>query len=595
MKKIILIFILLLFIPVVSAKQASMKLLAVRETSKGYEGSPADLYLEIKQGSGRVFLDTFPLTKLDTQISTRFAKEIACGYINADCDRFDFIYTIKAGSTIIGGPSAGAAITALTIALLKGFEINKGVTVSGTINSGGLIGPVGELKAKIDAGSKAGIKKILVPLGSVVEKEINNSIKKGNLTKNDNLTKAKNNLTIDLIEYGKEKGVEIKEVLTINDVVYELTGVRLREIKGELIGDEDYKSTMRELAVMLCNRSSMFYDKVKDIEFDNKTGLDMTKENAINLSIRGKDAFDKKLFYSSASYCFGSNVKFNYIYLMSLNLSQKQILDKIYLMKNKLNNFSSFIKNKEILTITDLESYMVVKERLTEAKEFLDKSWFTLNESKSALSNLAYATERIFSAYSWAYFFDHRGKKFKFNNEILRNSCLKKIAEVEERYQYLILQFPFRLEETRKELNYAYSDLENKDYELCLFKASKAKASVDILLNLMGIEEKNVIELVKQKLNITKKVIIRDIQKDIFPVLGYSYYEYSNELKDSDKYSALLYSEYALELSNLDMYFKERDNLLLFNINKKDVLLILIWISVGILIGVLATRRKNKI
>jgi len=32
------------------------------------EGAIADLYLEIKQGSGRVFLDTFPLTKVDTSI-----------------------------------------------------------------------------------------------------------------------------------------------------------------------------------------------------------------------------------------------------------------------------------------------------------------------------------------------------------------------------------------------------------------------------------------------------------------------------------------------------------------------------------------------
>lgn len=586
MKKIIIVFILLLLIPLVSAKQASMKLLAVKETNKGYEGSPADLYLETKDGSGRVFLDTFPLTKLDTQISTRFAKEIACNYVNADCSRFDFIYTIKADSSIIGGPSAGAAIAALTISVLRNLEINEEVTVSGTINSGGLIGPVGELKAKVDAGSEAGIKKILVPKGTALVKEDNKSIKNGNLTK------AKENLTINLIEYGKEKGIEVKEISTIDDVVYELTGTRLREIRGELIVDKEYNKTMKDLAVMLCNRSSMFYDKIGDIKLGNETGLNITKEDAVNLSIKGKDSFDKGLFYSAASYCFGSNVKFNYVHLMSRDLSKKQMLDQIYLMKSKLNNFSSFIEKKEIMTITDLESYMVTKERLTEAKEFLDKSWYALNDSKKSLSNLAYATERIFSAYSWAYFFDHRGKEFNFNKEILRDSCLRKIAEAEERFQYLLLQFPFRLEETRKELDYAYDDLENKDYELCLFKASKAKASVDILLNLMGVEEENVDELVKQKLDIAEKVIIRDIQKEIFPVLGYSYYEYSGELIDSDKYSALLYSEYALELSNLEMYFKQKDNMLLFNINKKDVLLVLISISVGVLLGFFVFRKK---
>src|SRR3989338_4195875 len=79
MKRLIfLIFIAILLMPVAFAKQGHMKLLAVRETETGYEGGIADLYLEIKPGSGRVFLETFPLTRTDTQMSTRFAKAIAC-------------------------------------------------------------------------------------------------------------------------------------------------------------------------------------------------------------------------------------------------------------------------------------------------------------------------------------------------------------------------------------------------------------------------------------------------------------------------------------------------------------------------------------
>jgi len=118
MNKILILIIVVLLIPLVSAKQGHMKLLAVKETSDGYEGAPADLYLEIKPGTGRVFLETFPLFKIDTQISTRFAKEIACDYLSVDCDNYDFIYTITADSIIIGGPSAGASIATLTIAIL---------------------------------------------------------------------------------------------------------------------------------------------------------------------------------------------------------------------------------------------------------------------------------------------------------------------------------------------------------------------------------------------------------------------------------------------------------------------------------------------
>ena len=91
-----------------------LKLLAVQETGNGHQGSDADIYLEIKEGSGRVFLDTFPVTRMDTQISTRFAKEIACKHFSLNCNEYDFIYTIESKSNIIGGPSAGAAIAALT-------------------------------------------------------------------------------------------------------------------------------------------------------------------------------------------------------------------------------------------------------------------------------------------------------------------------------------------------------------------------------------------------------------------------------------------------------------------------------------------------
>src|SRR3989338_6299980 len=143
MKKTLYSFILmtLLLSAAVSAGQGHMKLLAVRETQTGYEGGIADLYLEIKPGSGRVFLETFPLTKTDTQMSTRFAKAIACDAIEKDCDGLDFFYTITADSAIVAGPSAGTSIAVLTIAMLEGLTLNEDYAITGTINSGGLVGP----------------------------------------------------------------------------------------------------------------------------------------------------------------------------------------------------------------------------------------------------------------------------------------------------------------------------------------------------------------------------------------------------------------------------------------------------------------------
>ncbi len=220
MKKTILLIILLLIIPLAAAKQGHLKLLAVKEANGVYEGSPADLYLEIQPGSGRVFIEIFPLTKIDTQMSTRFAKQVACDYLDINCDNFDFIYKITAESAIIGGPSAGAAVSALTIAMLKDIALDENVTITGTINSGGLVGPIGGLKAKIDAAKKQNIKKVLIPIGERFSDE-----DFLNITNSTNKT--------DIFEYGKELGIEIKEVSNLNSVIYEFTGKRIEREYSE--------------------------------------------------------------------------------------------------------------------------------------------------------------------------------------------------------------------------------------------------------------------------------------------------------------------------------------------------------------------------
>jgi hypothetical protein len=75
-------------------------------------------------------------------------------------------------------------------------------------------------------------------------------------------------------------------------------------------------------------------------------------------------------------------------------------------------------------------------------------------------------------------------------------------------------------------------------------------------------------------------------------MLGYSYYEYAEFLKESDPYSALIYSHYALEFSHLDMYFKEKQNdYFTFDIEK--FLYFLLGISVGVLITSILLKKKT--
>jgi len=589
MKKFIIftIFVLMFLLPAVSAEKGHMRLLAVTETSNVDVGGIADLFLEIEPGSGRVFLETFPATKIDTQISTRFAKEIACDFSDADCNEFDFFYTITAGSSIIGGPSAGAAISLLTFSLIEGISLDDNVAITGTINSGGVIGPVGGVAAKIEAADRAGMRKVLIPTG--------NSFDHVNQTQNNQSM----NRSFNINESREEYRIEIKEVATLDEALFEFTGKRFREKKSNLTISQDYKDTMRDLAVQLCSRSTNLKNRISNFtKSDNRTNIMFN--NAINLSDRGKKSFEENKFYSSASYCFGSNVEFNHLTLLQLNLTDSEVREKINELKRDIKDFDRKIENEKLKTITDLESYMIVKERLIEANEFVDLVQESFDNNNTNLRNLAYAMERLNSAKSWAQFLNNEGKEFDFNDEVIERACRTKISEVEERLQYVQLYFPQNLANTRKELNYAYEDLNQGNFELCLFKASKAKANVNTVLSVFGVRNDNVRNVVNQKLNIVERNLVEETEKGTFPVVGYSYFEYANSLKEADPFSALLYSEYALELSNLGIYFKAPEKVNLFeNVDKKLFMVLIAGIIFGIFIGKFTgftkkTKTKKK-
>jgi len=584
-KGLLFCLVLLLLLPLAYARQGHVKLLAVTNTATGYVGDVADLYLEIKPGTGRVFMDTFPLSKLDTQMSTRFAKEIACDYLDVDCEKYDFIYTIRANSAIVGGPSAGAAITVLTIALLDNLPL-KDVSMTGTINSGGLIGPVGGIKAKVEAASINNIKTVLIPQGERFIKEINiTELLFTNITLNESLNKT---ITIDLYEYAQERNVNLKEVATLTEALYLATGKIYPEPTGDIKIKESYTKTMKDIAVDLCNRANLLQE---ELTVTNES----IKEEAVNLTNKGEDAFDNEQYYSAASYCYGANVKFRYLLLQDYTVDElKEIANQTY---EDIALFDEEIEAKPQKTITDLQTYIIVKERLINADDYLANIRIGFNDSDS-LYNLAYGIERLNSAVSWSKFFGQKGKEFNFKQETLRKSCMDKIYEAQERYQYVNLFFPTFLGSTLETIDRAQQDLENGDYELCLFKATKAKAESNVVLSVMGVEEDEITNLIELKLDVIKKTILREQDRGTFPILGYSYYEYANSLKEDDKYSALLYSEYALELSNLNMYFKEKDKIRVFNINYKMIYVFLIGLFTGILISsilkIKLKRRKHK-
>jgi len=584
MKKILLFWVLILSLIIFSTQfsyaytssssgtSGHMTLLTVSESENSTEyGGVADLYLVVKPGTGRIFIDSFPLSKIDTQITIRFASEMACDLLEKDCSNYDFFYTITANSALVGGPSAGAAATVLTVALLDNQVLDNTTVMTGTINSGNLVGPVAGVPAKALAAQVKGYKRILVPAWDIV-----------NNTPSENLS------------------IEVIPISTLETALYYFTGKNY-STKNDFIGNsvysKEYTQIMSQVTIDLCTRYGEIVNNTVVLPNLSAYDINITNSTQDNFFL-ALNALNSSSFYSAASFCFGGNVKIRNALTTNLTNDELKVL-----YAKLLTNITDFKReldktSESLSTISELETYMVVAERLSEAKEALSE----MSPENISAYQLAFANERFYTATVWSRFSKLPGQKFIMNKDLLRIVCNQKLSEAEERLNYLELYYP--KSDIRDELAKAYEYYNQQDYALCIFTASKVKADSDVVLSAIFVPEKDMDKLFDEKISAAQRAIAKQERAEIFPILGYSYYEYALTLKDTDKYSSLLYAEYSLELSNLDMYFKKRDSLMLpvgSVINRRDISVFTLGLSIGVLATVLIglsvasiRHKKNK-
>ena len=556
---LIILTLLALTILLTLPKQSSethIKLLAVSQAgNNSLIGQTADLYLDLVPGDGQVFIDTAPLTKIDTQISTRFARQIACKEAKVDCSRYNFLYTIRASAPIIGGPSASGAIATITLARLKDLPINTHVSMTGTINSGGLIGPVGGVKQKIEAAAEdKNIKIVLIPKIELYENKSNSSSK----------------LNLSLIDYGKSLGIKVIPVKDISETLYYFTG-KNTSVPIKKVDNKEYKTIMKSIATDLCNRAIALNSSINLTKVYAKLRTTLHKENISNDTIsdylnasremfnqtndlinKSKLTFSEGNYYSAASYCFGANVKLSSLYVIqknNLSSKTKQVNQSLLYLSSKINqNFS---------TITQLQTYLIVEDRLREAITHLNRVNSSDKDYFQKSLDIAYSNERAYTIYLWLRFNNMSGQKFNFGRASLSESCIQSISEAETNYEYLRTLLNLNLSYINDDLNQAKQQATLGNYAVCLYESAKTKAELDMLSSTLGVRKNEINTLLDYKLKAAERSVYESMSNNIFPIMAYSYYEYANSLKNTDKYSALLYAEEAIELSNLDIYFKK--------------------------------------
>lgn len=108
----------------------------------------------------------------------------------------------------IDGPSAGAFMTVGVAAAINGDTIDKSISMTGTINPDGSIGPVSGIPEKIRGAKEAGKAKILVPAGQRMA--------------DSETTGAE----VDVVALGDKLGVDVTEVGDVHEAYREATGGR---------------------------------------------------------------------------------------------------------------------------------------------------------------------------------------------------------------------------------------------------------------------------------------------------------------------------------------------------------------------------------
>ncbi len=200
--------------------QESMKssayVVAVTSDGGGLVGS---VDVEVNLGRGRVLMNTNPFLEPDTQFSAETATQIAEQYTKKSLDDRDVIYSFDIDGQVLGGPSAGAAMTVATIAAIEGKQVRNDVAITGTIEEGGKIGFVGGVLEKMQAASEKGVKLFLVPEGqtklTTYERIVEQQQRGGFVFQRVRYVPK----TLDLSEYAKnELNIEVREVSTIGEV-----------------------------------------------------------------------------------------------------------------------------------------------------------------------------------------------------------------------------------------------------------------------------------------------------------------------------------------------------------------------------------------
>lgn len=121
--------------------------------------------LNVTPGNGTVLVNPggTGTVALDTRQSVLTAVRYASSYLAVNESRYNFRFQIGNNDSNVSGPSAGLALTLLTMSGLEQRPMYSDFALTGTINPNGTVGQIGGVFDKVQASKSVGARFMLVP------------------------------------------------------------------------------------------------------------------------------------------------------------------------------------------------------------------------------------------------------------------------------------------------------------------------------------------------------------------------------------------------------------------------------------------------
>ena len=543
---------------------------AVSELGTGYVGVISTITVTIQgNGSGRVFVDTLPLTDVDMQGSARLAVKVATSLVSMDTRSHldpltcDYFFVVRTTSPMIGGPSAGAMMTVAVISLLENWTLDNDTVMTGMINPDGSIGPIGGIPYKIDAAHSVGATRFLIPKGQTTYTEMVTEYQNINGIIWQNTYPVTRNVS----EYAQTNyGIEVFEVEDINDALLYFTGWNFPVKESpDKITTEDYIAAMKPLATNLLDEARQSYQNASDLFNDTTIPnrypnyyrnqvTDFLNTASDRLS-ESSHWYDAEVYYTSTSKSFQSLIDSHFVaYICQYFASESQEQLVRFLLNQttqEYQNNTKVAKNASIHGMVTLQCVGAAQQRINEAASYLSEANTSFQNADyfTALYNIAFAQERIESVHWWLNISTPFHDSGDINETMITSLAEEYLDDAQQAivYSEIILnemgETSNELTDAKDLLDAARNEQESGYSAAALFGSFEALVKANLALELVdGVTDDKVERARGQaSTSITESRTI-----GIEPVLAVSYYEYGQSLaNESSLETAIVYYKYA--------------------------------------------------